>query len=247
MDGSDPRLATHITKGVLATHSTNGISTQKLLINPSIQVIVGPITPLVTASVVGTCESLSPCQTVLLQANGSATPMDASCSETNSILSLQMPSFVVTSVSQAQFRDQDIVSPSPEPFDALINGSLDKNSDSTSFSSHVVGLEAVFGEVADVDTIERTNFLSSPVLGETPKFMDLRVSTINTADKLNSVFAPVSRAEGLTDHSEWLTSGHQFAEVTAERVSEAKAYINCIKNSDFETRNVFERENIQFT
>ena len=38
----------------VATHTTNGILTQKLLINPTIQVVVGPITLLVTAGVVGT-------------------------------------------------------------------------------------------------------------------------------------------------------------------------------------------------
>ena len=64
VDGSDPksdlRVATHTTNGISATHTTNRIPTQKLLINPTIQVLVGLITPLVTASVVGTRESLRP-------------------------------------------------------------------------------------------------------------------------------------------------------------------------------------------
>ena len=83
------------------------------------------------------------------------------------------------------------------------------------------------------------NFASNPVLSKTPKFVDLRLSAVNIADKLNSVFSPVTRAEGLKDHSYWLASRHRIAEVTADRVRESKAYRNYIKNSEFETRNVF--------
>ena len=85
------------------------------------------------------------------------------------------------------------------------------------------------------------NFASNPVLGETGKLVDLRLSAVNTADKINSVFAHVTKAEGLTDHSDWLASRHCIAEVTVDIVSEANAYRNYIKNSEVETRNVFER------
>ena len=116
---------------------------------------------------------------------------------------MQSPGFIVTSVSTAQFRDQDIVNPkhpgsivkrerSNEPFDAHINGSPAKNNVYTSFFSHVVGLEAVYGEVADADASKRINFASNPVLGKTPKFVDLRLSTVNIVDKLNPVFALVA-------------------------------------------------------
>ena len=56
---SDPRVATHTTNRISATHTTNRISTQKILINPTIQDVVGPITPLVTTSVVGGRDILS--------------------------------------------------------------------------------------------------------------------------------------------------------------------------------------------
>ena len=171
-----------------------------------------------------------------------ALPRDAYFYKMNYRLSLQGPTFVATSVFPAQFRDQDIVNPrqassivkrdrSAEPFDTRINGSPAKIFDSTRFFSNVVGLEAVSGEVTDVNASERTNFASNPVLGETPKFMDLRLLTANTAEKLNSLFAPVNRAEGLTDHSDWLASRHCIAEVTEGRVREVKSYSNHIKNS----------------
>ena len=53
---SDPMVATHTTNRISDTHITNVTSTQKLLINPNIQVVVGPITPIVTAGVVGARE-----------------------------------------------------------------------------------------------------------------------------------------------------------------------------------------------
>ena len=46
------------------------------------------------------------------------------------------------------------------------------------------------------------------------------------------------------DQSEWIAYRHRIAESTVEIVREAKVYSECIKNSEFETMNVFERENI---
>ena len=64
VDGSDPKSDPSV-----ATRTTNVISTQKLLINPTIRVVVGPNIPLVAAGVDGAQDSLSLRQTVLLQAN----------------------------------------------------------------------------------------------------------------------------------------------------------------------------------
>ena len=61
----DPNVATHTTNRISDTHTTNGMSTQKLFINPTIQAIVRPITPLATSEVEVAQESLSPRQTSL--------------------------------------------------------------------------------------------------------------------------------------------------------------------------------------
>ena len=87
------------------------------------------------------------------------------------------------------------------------------------------------------------NFARNPILSKTPKLVDLRLSTVNTADKLNSDFSPATRSEGWMDHSDWLAYIHFIAEVTADRVSEEKSCSDYIKNSEFETMSVFEREN----
>ena len=86
------------------------------------------------------------------------------------------------------------------------------------------------------------NFASNSVFGETLKSVDLRLLPAHTADKLKYIFALATRPGGLTDKSDGLTSRHRIAEVAADRVSKAKAYNDNIKNSEFETMNVFERE-----
>ena len=57
---SDPSVANHTTNRILDTDITNGILTQKLLINPTILVVVRPINLLVAAKVEVAKESLSP-------------------------------------------------------------------------------------------------------------------------------------------------------------------------------------------
>ena len=94
-----------------------------------------------------------------------------------------------------------------------------------------MGLEEVSREVTDIDASKNMNFAINPVLGKTPKFVVLQLSTVITTDKLNSVFFPVTRAEGLISHSNWLASRHSIVEVTADRVRDAKAFRNYIQNS----------------
>ena len=185
-----------------------------------------------------------------------ATPRDISCDE-NSRLSSQGPSCIGNSVSPSRTGNQDIFSPShpsiekrgtnAEPFDASINGLSAVNFHSTSYFSGLITLEAVFAEVADVNPRERMNFASNSVLGETPKFVDLGMSPAHTTDKINWVVGPATRAGGFTDHSNCLAYRHSIAEVTEGRVSEVQAYIDYITNYEFETRNIFEQEDIQMT
>ena len=280
MDGSDPKsdpsVATHTTKGISDTQTINGISTQKLFINPTIQAFVRPITPLVTAEVEVAQESLSLSQTVLPQTNVTdaahpcarifrttgnvigterdrVTPRDASSSETRSRAIFQKSTFVATSISPTRIGNQDIFSPSnpstarrgrnAKTFETSINGFLAVNEHSTFYFSGVSGVETVSAEVADVNPRERMNFASNSVFGETAKFVDLGLSPAHTADKLKSIFAPATRDGGFPDNSYWLASRHLIAEVTAGRVSEAKEYSDYIKNSEFETMNVFGRKN----
>ena len=88
----------------------------------------------------------------------------------------------------------------------------------------------------------RVDFESSSVVSESPNVMDLGMSPSNTTDKLNSVIAPTTRVEGFTHGSNWIASRYDCEEVTVGRVSEAKVFSKYIKNNEFETMKVFERE-----
>ena len=152
-----------------------------------------------------------------------------------------------------QIGNQDIFSPSnsstarrgrnAEPFDTSINQFSAVNGHSTSYFRGVSGAETVSAEVADVNPCERVKFASNAVFGKNPKFVDVGISPAHTADKLKSVIGPATRVRGLTDNSNLLVSSHGIAKVAANRVSEAKAYSDYIKISEFETMNVFEIRN----
>ena len=77
--------------------------------------------------------------------------------------------------------------------------------------------------------------------------MGLGLSPANTMDKLKYAIVPTIRVKGLTDVSDLLASRPGCKEVMVGRVSEEKAFSNYIKNNEFETMKVFERENISVT
>ena len=89
--------------------------------------------------------------------------------------------------------------------------------------------------------------LRGSFLEKVQKFLYLRLSPSHTTDKLKSVFSPATRYGGFTDNSDWIASRHHIAEVMERGVSEVQAYKDYIKNSEFETGNIFGWENIQMT
>ena len=89
-------------------------------------------------------------------------------------------------------------------------------------------METVSAEVFDVNPRKRMIFASNSVFGKTPKFVDLGLSPAHTADKLKSIFAPATRAGGLTHNSDGIASGYCIVEVIVDRVSKTKAYSDYI-------------------
>ena len=81
------------------------------------------------------------------------------------------------------------------------------------------------------------------VLSESPKFKSLGLSTFDATDIRNLYFVPYTRAKSLNR-----TRGDNFRDARLgymhdfERMSKTIAYRNHIKNSELETREVFERE-----
>ena len=133
-----------------------------------------------------------------------------------------------------------------EPLNTSVDGSEAQESNSVYFFIVKIGVKTLPSEViTDLDPRKRMN-LASSVLGESPKFIDFGLSPFNAMGKPNPVFSPSTRAESLKGtgggslNDDWIASSHGF-----ERARNTKAYSNHIKNSELETRNIFERENIQ--
>ena len=109
-----------------------------------------------------------------------------------------------------------------------------------------MGVKSLSDEiVVDLDPRNRVN-LASSVLNESLKFINLRPSSFNATGKPNSIFSPsnigniLNGTERENLNGNWLASRHDF-----ERVSKTRAYSYHIINSELETRQVFERENIE--
>ena len=66
--------------------------------------------------------------------------------------------------------------------------------------------------------------------------MDFGLSSVNSTDELRSVFVPNTRIRRTSDVSNWLLSGHDIIEATADRVIGTKAKNHCDFKSEFETR-----------
>ena len=82
-----------------------------------------------------------------------------------------------------------------EPFNTSIDVSLVQELNLTSFYTYKINVKHLPDEVVnDLDPSKQMNFASS-VLGESPKFMDFGLFSVNVTGKSNSVFAPSIRAE----------------------------------------------------
>ena len=133
-----------------------------------------------------------------------------------------------------------------DPLNTYFDGSAAQERNSDFSCIEKMGVKSLPGEiVTDLDPIKRVN-LASSVLRKSPKFINFGLPSFNATGKPNSVFAPSTRAKRLNGterenlNGDSLASSHYF-----ERVSETRSYSNHINNSELETRQVFERENIQ--
>ena len=80
------------------------------------------------------------------------------------------------------------------------------------------------------------NLARDTVLSVSPNFMAFGLSSVNTTDKLGSVFASTSIIGWAMHGSGWLPCSHFMSESTAARVSGMKANNHNNFKSEFETR-----------
>ena len=123
-----------------------------------------------------------------------------------------------------------------EPLDASINRISSKHRDLVPNWSKLIGRKFTNESSADVYARCRVNLASDTVLSESPNFMDLGLSSVDTTDELGSVFSPTTRI-GLATHGyNWILHIHRISEATADRVSGKKSKHNYDFKSDFGTR-----------
>ena len=99
--------------------------------------------------------------------------------------------------------------------------------DPTPSSSKVIVSKTFINKIANVYASSRMNFGSDTVLSESPNFVDFELSSVNTTDDLRSVFFPNTIIGMPIDVFNWLPSGHEMSEVTADRVSGTNAKNHC--------------------
>ena len=80
------------------------------------------------------------------------------------------------------------------------------------------------------------NLASDTVLRKSPKFMDLRLSSVYTMDEIGYVFAPTTIIGSATHGSNWLPHINRISEAKADRLSRTKSKHNYNFKTVFETR-----------
>ena len=128
-------------------------------------------------------------------------------------------------------------------FDTIVHSSTNQERNLELSRIKEVGVKIIFPELGkNPDPSVRVN-LANSVFHEIPKFKTLGHPTVDTADIHNLDFVSATRAKncnGLrrgTERYDRLGYTYDF-----ETMSKTTAYRNNIKNSELETRKVFERE-----
>ena len=155
-------------------------------------------------------------------------------------------------VSPTRIVSQDIGSPSgyigpqevryDQPLDTSIHGVYEKHRDPEPTWSKIIGHKLSEKSSADVYLLCPMNLARDAVLAESPNFIGLGLSYINTSDELGSVFIPATRILRPMYGFNCLPPGHIIGEVTEDRVIRTRSVQNYSSKTDFETR----RENQYF-
>ena len=130
-----------------------------------------------------------------------------------------------------------------EKFDTHVLGSVTQERNLELLCIEEVGVKIILPEIVKESNSSGQMNLANSVLSESPKFISLGHPTVETADIRNIDFATSTRAKILNwlrrdmERDDRLGYTHDF-----ETMRETTAYRNHIKNSELETRQVFEQE-----
>ena len=84
-----------------------------------------------------------------------------------------------------------------QKLDAVVDGNLPDKLDLTSIFSKVIGDKIFESFSRDLYTCCRMNFTADPVQTQTPTFVDLGISTINSLDEGSGIITSLIESEGL--------------------------------------------------
>ena len=130
-----------------------------------------------------------------------------------------------------------------EKLDTHVHISATQERNLESLCIEEVGMKSILSEIVKDFYSSRRVDLANSVLSESPNFKSLGQPTAETADIRNIDFTTSTRVKNLnglrrdTERDDRLGYTHDF-----ETMSKTTAYPNHIKNSEIETREVFEQE-----
>ena len=130
-----------------------------------------------------------------------------------------------------------------DPSDTSVHGSTTQERNLDLLCIKKVGVKSVLSEiVAYLDPSKRVK-LANSVLSKIPKFKSLGLPAVDATDIRNIDFSPYTRAKSFSGTRKDNVSPSRLGYThDFETMSKTTAYHNHIKNSELETREVFERE-----
>ena len=116
-----------------------------------------------------------------------------------------------------------------QKLDDVVDVNFPNDLDYASIFSKVIVQKLSNGSIDDLYLHCSMNFAANTIQTQTPQFMDVVFSTINSLDKKSVISTPATRIQRPTDGSHWSMPDHVFGKATAVGISEAKSYhdYNC--------------------
>ena len=131
--------------------------------------------------------------------------------------------------------------------DAGVDRKFSDDCNSTSIFSKVIGDKLSDGSRRDLYAHKSMNLAEDPVQTQTPQFVDMGLTTIDTLYEGSGISKPATIIRRSTDGAHWSTPNHIFDETIAVGVSEAKYDYGYNYKTEFQIwkeNKKFERQNI---
>ena len=106
--------------------------------------------------------------------------------------------------------------------DAVVDRKFPDDLDYASILSKVIGNKLSNGSISDLYSRSRMNFTADNIQTQTPKFVDLGLSTINILDESSGLSTPATRIRRPRDGAHWSALNNVFDKANVVGTSKAK-------------------------